>query len=91
MTDFPIDILKIDRSFIENEEWVIVKAIGTLALSLGKSVVIEGVETSTQLAMLKNLFHNSLELTSGQGYLFAKPLTAELANKFLANSYKSSI
>ncbi len=91
LTDFPIDILKIDRSFIENEEWVIVKAIGTLALSLGKSVVIEGVETPTQLTMLKTLFHNSLELTSGQGYLFAKPLTAELANEFLANSYKSSI
>jgi EAL domain-containing protein (putative c-di-GMP-specific phosphodiesterase class I)/FixJ family two-component response regulator len=49
LTDFPIDILKIDRSFINNEEWVIVKAIGSLAFTLGKSIVVEGIETPMQL------------------------------------------
>jgi diguanylate cyclase len=86
LTDFPIDILKIDRSFISNEEWIIVKAIGTLAFTLGKSVVVEGVETPKQLAMLKTLFGSSLDKCYGQGYLFAKPLNAASATEFLASS-----
>ncbi len=86
LTDFPIDILKIDRSFINNEEWVIVKAIGTLAFTLGKSVVVEGIETPMQLAMLKTLFCSSLKRCYGQGYLFAKPLDAESASQLLVNN-----
>ncbi len=85
LTDFPIDILKIDRSFINNEEWVIVKAIGSLAFTLGKNVVVEGVETTMQLAMLKTLFSSSIEGCYGQGYLFAKPLDAESASELLAS------
>jgi EAL domain-containing protein (putative c-di-GMP-specific phosphodiesterase class I)/FixJ family two-component response regulator len=85
LTDFPIDILKIDRSFINNEEWVIVKAIGTLAFTLGKNVVVEGVETTMQLSMLKTLFSSSLEGCYGQGYLFAKPLNTESASELLAS------
>jgi len=85
LTDFPIDILKIDRSFINNEEWVIVKAIGTLAFTLGKSIVVEGVETTMQLAMLKTLFRSSLEGCYGQGYLFAKPLDTASASELLAS------
>jgi EAL domain-containing protein (putative c-di-GMP-specific phosphodiesterase class I) len=81
LTDFPIDILKIDRSFINNEEWVIVKAIGTLAFTLGKNVVVEGM----QLSMLKTLFSSSLEGCYGQGYLFAKPLNTESASELLAS------
>jgi diguanylate cyclase len=86
LTDFPIDILKIDRSFINNEEWVIVKAIGTLAFTLEKNVVVEGIETSTQLETLKNLFGSSLDQCYGQGYLFAKPLDAESASQLLVNN-----
>lgn len=86
LTDFPIDILKIDRSFINNEEWIIVKAIGTLAFTLGKIVVVEGIETSTQLETLKSLFGSSLDQCYGQGYLFAKPLDAESASQLLANN-----
>jgi EAL domain-containing protein (putative c-di-GMP-specific phosphodiesterase class I)/FixJ family two-component response regulator len=85
LTDFPIDILKIDRSFINNEEWVIVKAIGTLAFTLGKNIVVEGIETTMQLAMLKTLFRSSLEGCYGQGYLFAKPLDTESASELLAS------
>ena len=85
LTDFPIDILKIDRSFINNEEWIIVKAIGTLAFTLGKKIVVEGIETTRQLATLKTLFSSSLDGCYGQGYLFAKPLDAESAAEFLTN------
>ncbi|WP_055075435.1 EAL domain-containing protein [Pseudanabaena sp. 'Roaring Creek'] len=85
LTDFPIDILKIDRSFIQNGEWIIVKAIGTLAFALGKSIVVEGIETTTQLAMLKKLFSSSLHGCYGQGYLFSQPLDAESGSEFLAS------
>ncbi|PZO44969.1 MAG: hypothetical protein DCF19_00255 [Pseudanabaena frigida] len=86
LTDFPIDILKIDRSFINNDEWVIVKAIGSLAFVLGKSIVVEGIETIAQLNMLKSLFSSSLRDCYGQGYLFAKPLNSELAFELLAGN-----
>ncbi|BBC25037.1 EAL domain-containing protein [Pseudanabaena sp. ABRG5-3] len=86
LTDFPIDILKIDRSFINNEEWIIVKAIGSLAFTLGKSVVVEGIETLSQLKMLKTLFSSSLTKCYGQGYLFSKPLDTEDAYKVLENN-----
>ena len=86
LTDFPINILKIDRSFINNEEWVIVKAIGTLAFTLEKSIVVEGIETPTQLATLKTLFRSSIEQCYGQGYLFAKPLNVESATELLATN-----
>jgi len=83
LTDFPIDILKIDYSFIHNAEWLIVKAIATLAFSLGKEVVLEGIETNEQLELLKALFPDSLAIVYGQGYLFARPLDAFAASVFL--------
>lgn len=86
LTDFPIDILKIDRSFINNEEWVIVKTIGTLAFTLGKSIVVEGIETSAQLGMLKQLFSAFPESCYGQGYLFARPLNTDSAFQLLAKN-----
>ena len=86
LTDFPIDILKIDRSFIQNGEWVIVKAIGSLAFALGKNIVVEGIETSLQLTILKSLFTSSLEGCSAQGYLFAKPLNFESASNLLSSN-----
>jgi EAL domain-containing protein (putative c-di-GMP-specific phosphodiesterase class I) len=86
LTDFPIDILKIDRSFICNQEWVIVKAIGSLAFTLGKSVVVEGIETVEQLTVLKHLFSSSLGEYYGQGYLFAEPLNPESAFELLSRN-----
>lgn len=86
LNDFPIDILKIDRSFIHNEEWVIVKAIGSLAFVLGKNIVVEGIETVAQLTALKTLFISSLEGCYGQGYLFSKPLNSEAACDLLKSN-----
>lgn len=74
---FPIDTLKIDRSFIrhlspQGKDFDIVRAIITLAHTLGMDVVAEGVETLEQLEILR-----SLGCEYGQGYLFAKPLDTE--------------
>ena len=72
---FPIDNLKIDRSFIEqmnfdSENLEIVRVIITLAKILGMDAISEGVETVQQLQQLKDL-----GCEFGQGYLFAKPLS----------------
>lgn len=81
---FPIDILKIDRSFVmameeTHQYYEIVKAIVTLAKALEMRVVAEGIETESQLANLQ-----SLTVPLGQGYLFSKPLTAEDAEKVIS-------
>ncbi|MDJ0590231.1 MAG: EAL domain-containing protein [Pleurocapsa sp. MO_226.B13] len=81
---FPIDNLKIDRSFIEQmnsdiENFEIVRLIITLAKTLGMDAISEGVETAQQLKQLKDL---GCEL--GQGFLFAKPLTPQDVEALLA-------
>ncbi len=81
---FPIDALKIDRSFvsrmgINNENLEIVQTIVTMAHNLGMSVVAEGIETAEQLAQLR-----SLQCEYGQGYFFSKPLNPEAAAAFIA-------
>lgn len=81
---FPVNTVKIDRSFVsrmnENEEnSEIVKAIVTLAHTLGMDAVAEGIETSEQLAQLK-----SLACEQGQGYFFSKPLDSQAATELLA-------
>ena len=82
---FPIDTLKIDRSFVtqmmENEENVaIVRTIVALAQNLGMDVVAEGVETEDQLKLLRKL-----ECENGQGYLFSTPLGGRQLNEFIAD------
>jgi diguanylate cyclase (GGDEF)-like protein/PAS domain S-box-containing protein len=70
----PLDILKIDRSFVsglgrDKEDTAIVRAIISLAKSLDLAVTGEGIETSEQAELLK-----SWECERGQGYYFARPL-----------------
>jgi diguanylate cyclase (GGDEF)-like protein len=74
----PANILKIDRSFIQDipqdgDAVAIVKGITALAHSLRMKVVAEGVETAAQQETMAQLGCNFL-----QGYLFSKPLPAEL-------------
>jgi diguanylate cyclase (GGDEF)-like protein len=71
---FPFDTIKIDRSFVSSidgngEKLGIVRAIITLARSLGMDTIAEGIETIDQLAQLK-----ALKCQYGQGYLLFKPL-----------------
>jgi EAL domain-containing protein (putative c-di-GMP-specific phosphodiesterase class I) len=74
---FPFDVLKIDRSFVgrmtEGEQPLqIVRTIIELARVLGMDVVAEGIETLEQYRLLRQL-----GCRFGQGYLFARPMTAE--------------
>jgi diguanylate cyclase (GGDEF)-like protein len=73
---FPIDVLKIDRSFIRNvhehdNNHAIIKAIIDLATNLGMSTVGEGIEHIEDAQLLK-----VMECLYGQGYYFSKPLPA---------------
>ena len=80
---FPIDTLKIDRSFIkrigvDEENSEIVRTIITLAHNLGVDVIAEGVETAQQLARLQEL-----KCEYGQGYFFSHPAVGEVAEALI--------
>ncbi|HEV7892890.1 MAG TPA: EAL domain-containing protein [Pyrinomonadaceae bacterium] len=80
---FPIDTLKIDRSFVtrmaENPENIeIVRTIILLAQVLGMDVIAEGVETKEQLKILRDL-----KCEYGQGYYFSRPATAPDVEKII--------
>ena len=79
LPQFPIDILKIDQSFVnamnvEPQNLEIIKTIITLAQVLNMKIIAEGIETQIQSDILK-----SLKVEFGQGFLFSKPLTVEEA------------
>ncbi len=80
---FPVNILKIDRSFVDQmttdeEKFAIVRTITTLAHTLDMNVVAEGVEDEQQVTILKQL-----GCEFAQGYYFAKPLTTSDAEKMI--------
>lgn len=88
---FPINTLKIDRSFItrmveNNENAEIVRTISGLAQNLGMDVVAEGVETREQLDILR-----SLGCKYGQGYFFSKPLDSLSAEAFICDTYSPTV
>ncbi|MGD1711936.1 EAL domain-containing protein [Dapis sp. BLCC M172] len=88
LRNFPIDTLKIDRSFVmtmdgESQNLEITKAIISLAANLEIDVIAEGVETSTQLALLRDL-----NCKYGQGYFFSKPVDSSQATKLIASAKK---
>ncbi|PSB05098.1 two-component system response regulator [Merismopedia glauca] len=85
---FPIDSLKIDRSFVNlintnGGNCEIVKTIITLAHSLGIKAIAEGVETPHQLAELR-----ALGCDQAQGYFFAKAVNSELAESIIVTNPK---
>jgi EAL domain-containing protein (putative c-di-GMP-specific phosphodiesterase class I) len=74
MKQFPIDTIKIDRSFVrdlpsDSEDQAITQAIISMGKALGMTVIAEGVETAEQHAFLRS--HACDEM---QGFLFSKPL-----------------
>ncbi len=80
---FPIDSLKVDRTFVEglgeeSDEGVIVGAIIALAHSLGLIAIAEGVETERALSELQRLACDRV-----QGYLFARPQAPEALEPML--------
>ena len=81
---FPVDTLKIDRSFVNGigrdvEDTAIVRAVITVAKSLGLAVTAEGIESEAQLGELR-----ALGCDRGQGYLFARPVPADRIPPLLA-------
>ncbi len=77
LSRLPIDILKIDKSFVDNIEsdnhsLSIVKGICQLSHSINLKVIVEGVETVNQYDLLKEVGVDTI-----QGYYFSKPLTPE--------------
>jgi len=81
---FPIQALKIDRSFVRDavenpEDAAIVSAVTSLAATLQLKVVAEGVETDAQQALL-----TACGCDLAQGYLYARPLPASEVEAFLA-------
>ena len=88
---FPIDRVKIDRSFVrdlasDNNDLAIVRAIIALAQAMRLSVIAEGVETKEQLALL----HRE-DCHDYQGYYFARPMDAESINSQNLLSASSSV
>jgi EAL domain-containing protein (putative c-di-GMP-specific phosphodiesterase class I) len=84
---FPVDVLKIDKSFIDplrrrdEESMALVTAILGLAGTLGLDVIAEGIEHQSQL-------HRLVELgcLQGQGFLMARPLDQRAAVEFVTES-----
>ncbi|MBZ0106804.1 MAG: EAL domain-containing protein [Sulfuricella denitrificans] len=80
---FPIDVLKVDRSFVSDattnpDDAAIVRTIVNMAHSLGLSVIAEGAETVAQVAFLHYVGCNEL-----QGYYFSRPLPQDEAEQLL--------
>jgi len=80
---FPLDALKIDRSFIfqlaDNPEGeTLLRTLVKLGKALSMETVAEGIERKHQLSLLREE-----QCDGGQGYLFARPLTVEAAEAFL--------
>jgi diguanylate cyclase (GGDEF)-like protein len=83
---FPVDVLKVDRSFVtalgrDPGDAALTHAIVKLGQTLQLRVVAEGIETAAQLAELQ-----ALECEYGQGYLFAPPLATDAMSVVLADA-----
>ena len=88
LQELPLDVLKIDRSFIANMERsrsfaAMVHAVTTMVRNLGLTAVAEGIETPEQLAMLQ-----SMDCELGQGYFFSKPMPADEVGAYLCRPAK---
>lgn len=85
---FPVDILKIDRSFVSemdsHENLQIVQTITMLSQNLGMKAVAEGVETAEQAAQLR-----AMACQYAQGYFFSKPMDASSMEHVLQTHFHS--
>ena len=86
LTKLPVSCIKIDKSFVQNIETdrdcsVVVKSIIDLGHNLGMKVVAEGVENAQAMELLRNF-----QCDEAQGYYLCRPVTADMATKFLLES-----
>lgn len=87
LSSFPLDVIKIDRSFIMNlpeskHDMTITKSIVALGHGLGLKVVAEGVEKEVQLKIL-----NKYKCDQVQGFFFSKPMSSAKATEYLKKNY----
>jgi len=87
LSRYPVDILKMDRSFLasEHENSGLAAAIIALGSSLKLNVVAEGIELPEQMASLRDL---GCEL--GQGFLFARPMDDQALIEYLIDGQESA-
>jgi diguanylate cyclase (GGDEF)-like protein len=90
LRQFPVDVLKIDRSFVSGiantqEATALVHALVQLGKVLGLETIAEGIETHDQQMWLK-----AEAVDGGQGFLFARPLDVEAVGRLLADSIGQS-
>jgi EAL domain-containing protein (putative c-di-GMP-specific phosphodiesterase class I) len=83
LTKLPVSCIKIDKSFVQNIETVrdssvVVKSVIDLGHNLGLKVVAEGVENAQTMELLR-----SFQCDEAQGYYLSRPVTADMATKFL--------
>jgi diguanylate cyclase (GGDEF)-like protein len=88
---FPVDILKIDKSFVDNIDRdpmasKLLTVVAGLGASLGLDVVAEGVESAAQAAIIQGL--GTLYV---QGYLYSRPLDRDAMTAFLSARVPSSV
>jgi len=90
LTRFPVDKIKLDRSFVldiahDTSNAAIIKAVVNLGHSLGMRVNVEGVETGDVMSIL-----SAYGVDEVQGYYYSHPLPADGVPKFLAETITSS-
>lgn len=89
LSQFPIDVLKIDQSFVQdihNSNGIIISAVIAMGNSLNQRVIAEGIEELDQLDFLR---HHSC--TEGQGFLFSHPVCVEGFANLLRSGISSPI
>jgi EAL domain-containing protein (putative c-di-GMP-specific phosphodiesterase class I) len=80
LRNLPVDMLKIDRTFVSQQQWEVIWSILLLAESLGLETIAEGVETQEELEKLKLLGCKHV-----QGFLFSPPVNYQAAAALLPN------
>lgn len=91
LQEFPIDVLKVDHSFVHEissdmDDAAIVRAVISMGKSLNLRVIAEGVETREQLAFLQNQ-----RCDEGQGYYFSRPVMAGQLATLLKSGFSENI
>ncbi|MFG6094998.1 EAL domain-containing protein [Leptothoe sp. ISB3NOV94-8A] len=79
LKSFPLNALKVDRSFVSKKEWDICEIIYALGEKLNLNVIVEGIETHEDFEKLKGIGFRYM-----QGHYFSRPLTADDAANFLS-------
>ncbi|MEO0357279.1 MAG: bifunctional diguanylate cyclase/phosphodiesterase [Pseudomonadota bacterium] len=88
LTEYPIDIVKIDRSFVNrldrNSNPGILKGLAAMGRQIGFDVIAEGVETQWQLDVLR-----SIGITKAQGHFLGRPQSVDYWHRYIASGHKS--